>query len=234
MTLRRTPFLILVLTLGWTEVSRAGLVLEQSPVRVGGPAADTLFVDQFGLTGWQLEADNIRFDSAETIRRIGWWGFYGGSGTPTSPPTGTETMRIRAYAPRPGDLLPDSNNILYETEFTNHSRTATGEIIGVGGAPREYYYQVDLPNPLQFEADTLYWLEIVQIGDISTRFRWETAGGQQAGHAFVNDHVPDWQFTSDSFALQLWSVPEPATLSLLLVFWLVMNRRSWEPRRCRA
>lgn len=231
MTLRRTPFLILVLTLGWTEVSRAGLVLEQSPVRVGGPAADTLFVDQFGLTGWQLLADNIRFDTSETIHRIGWWGFYGGSGTPTSPPTGTETMRIRAYAPRSGDMLPDSSHVLYEAEFTNHSRTATGEIVLVPGAPREYFYQVDLPNPLQFQANTLYWLEIVQIGDISTAFRWETAGGQQAGHAFVNDHVPDWEFTSASFAVQLWNVPEPATQMLLCVAGFLTTRHKWGSRR---
>ncbi|RIK62031.1 MAG: hypothetical protein DCC65_18010 [Planctomycetota bacterium] len=218
--------------LGCTSASRAGLILEQSPVRVGGPAADTLFRDQFGLIGWQLLADNVQFDDPQTIRRIGWWGFYGGSGTPTTPPTGTETMRIRAYAPRPGDMLPDSNNILYETEFTNHSRIATGEIIEVGGVPPEYYYQVDLPNPLRLEADTLYWLEIVQVGDISTRFRWETAGGQQVGLAYLNDHILDWQFTSDSLAFQLWRVPEPGTLPVALIIALLISRRNWGTRRC--
>ncbi|MFH1419806.1 MAG: PEP-CTERM sorting domain-containing protein [Planctomycetota bacterium] len=194
------------------------IVVDQEPTRLGGPGADTDFINVLGLRVWQQVADNILLSEPASIRRIAWWGFYGGSGTPATPPPSVETMRIRFYGARVGDGLPDDNNILYEESFFNPSRTATGEIILVGGIPNEYIYEVDLTSPLSLEAGVPYWLEIVQIGDVDTAFRWENGFGVLAGHAFVNGNVPDWRVSpSGSMAFQLSTVPEPATATLMLM-----------------
>ena len=205
------------------------VVVDQQPTRLGGPGSDTLFRYVYGQIVWQQVAENILLDSEATIGRVTWWGLYGGSGMPATPPPDIETMRIRFYGARAGDGLPDDGNILYEESFLNPSRTATGEIVLVGGSPDEYIYDVDLASPVSLEADTLYWLEIVQVGDIDTAFRWEAGISDLVGHAFSHTYLPDWQFSSSSLACQLVAIPEPATLTtLLLGLGLVFRRRRKE------
>ena len=210
----------------WDDLMRGGeVVVDQQPTRLGGPGSDTLFRYVYGQIVWQQVAENILLDSEATIGRVTWWGLYGGSGMPATPPPDIETMRIRFYGARAGDGLPDDGNILYEESFLNPSRTATGEIVLVGGSPDEYIYDVDLASPVSLEADTLYWLEIVQVGDIDTAFRWENGFGVHVGFAFLNGGVTDWQDGSGSLAFQLVEVPEPSTLLLLLVATGALARR---------
>lgn len=146
------------------------------------------------------------------IQHIVWWGFY----HLDSPPA-TETMRIRFYDARPGDGLPGA--ILYEESFLDPSRTATGLIVFTGVGPHEYIYHVDLMTPFELAADTLYWLEIVQVGDLDSHYRWEfgTAAPEDE-FAFCNPIIPNWMSTgagSWNNALQLWTVPEPSSFVLL-------------------
>ncbi len=201
------------------DLMRGGeIVVDQQPTRFGGPGSDTLFRNVFGEVVWQQIAENILLDAPATIGHLTWWGFYGGSGTPATPPPDTETMRLRFYGARPGDGLPDDGNILYEESFLDPSRTATGEIVLVGGSPDEYVYSVDLASPVSLGAGTLYWLEIEQIGDIDTTFRWEAGISPLAGHAFAHTYLPAWELSpSTSLAFQLVAVPESSTLLLLLL-----------------
>ena len=217
---------------------RAGIVFEQLPNRTGGPASDTDFIDPgSNQPFWQLEADNVQIDFAADIRRITWWGFYGGDFDEApdahDPPSGPETMRIRFYAPRASDGLPDSTNILFEESFLNPSREATGFTIAVGQRPLEYQYVVDLGTPFHLAADTLYWLEIVQVGDQASIFRWERGTGLIAGRAFSNPIVPDWSHSPGSFAVQLSTIPEPSTGLLVMLLCTVQLLRSrgrrWAP-----
>lgn len=226
----RQAMIVAGITLLLTAGVRAGIVFEQLPNRTGGPASDTDFIDPgSNQPFWQLEADNVQIDSAADIRRITWWGFYGGdfdeSPDAHDPPTGPETMRIRFYAPRASDGLPDSTNILFEESFLNPSREATGRTLLLPGVPDEYEYVVDLGTPFHLAADTLYWLEIVQVGDQASIFRWERGTGLIAGRAFSNPIVPDWQSAIGSFAVQLSTIPEPGTgLLVISAFSYVMIR----------
>lgn len=197
-------------------VARADIIVEQLPAQYGGPASDTLFINQFDQVVWQQEADNIVLDETATIRHLGWWGFYGGSGTPATPPPANETMRVRFYGARASDGLPDDANIIFEASFQNAVRTPTGKTIAVGGRPDEYRFDVNLPTAVSLQGGTTFWLEIVQIGDLDSLFRWETGYGTVAGLAFKNAGYPSWQSESGSHAFELSTVPEPMTALLLL------------------
>lgn len=219
-------------------VAPAGTVFEQLPNRTGGQASDTEFL-QFatGTPFWQLEADNVQVSASTSIRHITWWGFYGDdfdeSPDAHDPPSGDETMRIRFYASRPTDGLPDSSSILFEESFLNPSRLSTGSTVAVGTRPPEYEYEVDLGSTFLLEADLLYWLEIAQIGDHESHYRWERGNGVIPGRSFSNPVVPDWRATTGSFAFALSTVPEPGTGSLLLCVSMLslIKRRGRKARR---
>lgn len=191
--------------------------MDQQPAQVGGPGSDTSFIGSAGTPTWQLLADNIQLTAPATVARVAWWAFYGGPGQNHSPPSGPETIRIRFYPARSGDGLPDSNNILFEQSFLNPPRTDTGRVISVGGLPREFFFQVDLSSPVAIPANDVTWLEIAQIGDIDSTYRWETGFGVHNGFAFSNPQVPNWHLSSGSLAFQLF-IPEPVSLSIVALF----------------
>jgi hypothetical protein len=198
---------------------RGGVVFEQLPNRTSGQASDSDFITDTGLPFWQLEADNVQLSESAIIRRITWWGFYGldfdKSPDAHDPPDRDETMQIRLYSARVGDGLPNSYDILFEQSFLNPTRTATGRTLLLPGIPAEYQFQVDLGSPLNLDSNVLYWLEVAQVGDQSSLFRWERGIGLINGRAFSNPIVPDWQGTTGSFAFSLSAIPEPSSLSLL-------------------
>lgn len=214
----------------WPAVGRAGLVVDHPGIQSGGPASDTLFVDSAGLENWQQLADDFTFSAAgpTTIRRVSWLGFYGSSfdSIPETPPA-SEMFRIRFYTPLPADGLPDENNIVFEESFLNPSRQATGDIILDGPGPPEFAYQADLATPLVLQPDTPYWIEIVQLGGLDSHFRWEFAFTDQNDFAFLNQNVPDWQFSNlgTDLAFQLSTVPEPQTLALIFFGMAMLSRR---------
>ncbi len=213
----------------WDSLPRGGgIVVDHQPIQTGGPASDTEHLFG-GEPSWQLLADELLLSEAATIRRVNWWGFYYYDNPPA-----TETMRVRFYDARPGDALP--GNVLFEESFLNPSRTATGEIIGAGGLPAEYLFEVDLTTPMLLEPDVPYWFEAVQVGDIDTTFRWEFSAADINGHAFINNNLPDWQHTTSlmaDLAFQLSTVPEPGTLGLCLVGIILLGRRSRKEARMR-
>lgn len=215
------------------NIANATAVIDHPPHNFGGPASDTEFLlPPAPGVFWQRLADDFVLSAATTIRRVNFWGFYNDDNPPVS-----ETMRIRFYAVQSADGLPDENQTLFEQSVLNPSRTWTGRLIGDGVIPREYLYSVELAQPLHLGGGTTYWLEAVQIGDVSTRFRWEYTLADQNGHAFINNAgAPDWRNTlphsGASLAFQLSTVPEPATLSMLLLFGsFLLTRRTWARRR---
>jgi hypothetical protein len=86
-------------------------------------------------------------------------------------PPSTETFQIQLFsnsAGLPGDLL-------FQTTTSDPSRAWTGQLINIAGARKEYFYRLVLPQCFSVEANTTYWLEIAQLGDINSRFRWENS-----------------------------------------------------------
>lgn len=200
----------------------ADLIVDHQPHPYGGPGSDTLYRTSLGQTFWQRAADDFTLNQPETIASLRAWGFYDLDNPPPA-----ETMRIRFYAARPSDGLPDDGNIIYEQSFSNLPRTDTGRHI-LDNSQREFVYQADLAIPPTLGAGETYWFEFAQIGDASTAFKWEFSNADSTGHAFVNPVTGGtWQHTVSSFnvdaAFQLSSVPEPDTLSILFCTVLVVS-----------
>ncbi len=215
--------------------SSADIIVLQPPDPFGGPGADTLFRDAWGEIAWQQTADNFLISTPATARQVSWLGFYGGSDAPVTPPPPMETMRIRFYGARASDGLPDDSNILLEEYHADTIRTATGDTVHVGGNPPEYRYQVNLVTPLFLEAGTLYWLEVVQFGEIDSAFRWEGGYGSIYGHAYTNSLGNYWRISAGSQAFELSTVPEPSSALLisLVVTLLTCHRCCFRAeRRC--
>lgn len=211
--------LLIVVALLFTATRKAEgqiLLVDHQPHPYGGPSSDTLFTTGFGQPYWQRLADDFVLGSPSEAIALTYWGFYDADNPPPA-----EAMRIRILGARAGDMLPDEGNVLSETTVQNPSRAATGRFIGVGILPKEYRYEAILAAPVSFMANTKYWLEIVQLGDITTKFRWEDSVAEFTGHAFVNPATGgDWYSSlpggDADLAFQLIS-PEPASLAMLAV-----------------
>ncbi len=203
--------------------ARASIIVDHQPYHFGGGASDTEYLNQFGAPRWQRIADDFMLSEPATIERVGFWGFYDQNN-----PGLSERYRVRFYGARAGDGLPDDSNILFEESFLNPQRTETGELIILSFARIEYFYEVDLSVPVALAANVPYWLEIVQLGNVRTAFWWEFSRADANGQAFINASVGDWShttsITSDS-AYQLYGIPEPTTLTLVIVGVLVLGLR---------
>lgn len=212
----------------WPGASGDGVVIDHQPHPFGGLGSDTLFREfPGGPAVWQRVADDIVLDSPALIRRIHFWGFYGSTfDSEPEPPPLTETMRIRFYDARPSDGLPQ--NVLFEDSFSDPMRTATGDTIPVGPNAPEYFFEVNLTVPFLLNADTPYWLEIVQIDDVDSHFRWEFSLAEQNGFAFVNSLIDDWRYTqsiTSDTAFQLLTIPEPNSVGLIALGALLLLYR---------
>jgi hypothetical protein len=204
----------------------ADIVVNHPPLNSGGPAADTEFINSSNDPSWQQLADDFQVSQDAVVRRISWWGFYGSSSLEEiEPPPATETMRARIYGARASDGLPDDANILFEESFFNPSREATGRIVFVGPGPPEFKFEVDLISPFAIEAGAPYWLEIGQVEDFGSLFRWEFSPGTGTPFAFTNPFVSDWESAApltSNLAFELSTIPEPSAFfycSLLLSMW---------------
>ena len=88
--------------------------------------------------------------------------------------------------------------------------------IVIAGLPSEYRFEVILPDPIFFPSNTSIWFEVVQVGDIGSLFRWENSATDGQGKALRNEIVPNWALSGVAdVALQLSTVPEPASLSFV-------------------
>lgn len=190
------------------------IIVDHPPHPFGGPDSDTSFRLFSGQSYWQRLADDFSLASPDVAIGLTFWGFYNEDNPPA-----TETIRIRILGARPGDMLPDESNVLSETTVQNPSREWTGRIVLANVDVREYRFQASLASPVILNALTPYWLEVVQIGEITTRFRWENSVADLTGHTFINPATGnDWRHTSSGvsvdLAFQLIS-PEPASAAII-------------------
>jgi hypothetical protein len=199
------------------------ILVDHLPHPYGGLASDTLFCVPFGQPVWQRVADNFMPASPDHAVALSFWGFYNEDNPPQS-----ETFRLRIYGSRSSDGLPDDNIILSETTVQNPPRTWTGAFIGVGILPKEYRFEASFAAPVSLDAATQYWLEVAQIGDLTTAFRWEDSVAVLDGVATINTIHNYWQATFPNgpadAAFQLIS-PEPASLAMLAMGFDCLWRR---------
>lgn len=201
-------------------IPRGGIVVDHQPHPTGGPGSDTNFVEVSSPLTWQLSADDFTLTSPATIRHITWWGFYGSTfGSSAEQPPATQTMRLRFYDARIQDGLPGT--VLFEETFLDPFYAWTGRRVLTGPAPDEYKFEIDLSSPMQLVELTTYWIEIIQIGDPSSLYRWESSRSSEInGFAFQNAATNDWihtQNTTSDLAFQLSTIPEPSSAALMLL-----------------
>ncbi len=194
----------------------ADIVVNHQPHPFGGFSSDTDFVSsQLPSLSWQQVADDFYLADSTIVRRISWWGFYSGDVAPES-----ESMRVRFYGSRSSDGLPDDSNLIRKQIVQNPARMWTGRMVASDGVQHEYQFAATLDSELQLNANAIYWLEIVQLDDLATKFRWEFSLADRDGQA-VKNVLHDWETSypgvvSDA-AFQLSTTPEPASLYLLLL-----------------
>lgn len=204
----------------------ASIIVDQLPAQLGGYGSDTEFRDIVGNPVWQLVADNIQLTQSAIARNLKFYAFYGGDEQNHAPPAGDEIIRVRFYGARAGDGLPDSGDVLLERTFLNLPLNSTGRTIAVQGGPDEYFFEADLGAGILLMPNTMYWLEIAQIGIPNSTFRWETGFGAVPRFAFKGNATSDeWETFSGSLAFQLSTVPEPTTVGLVFVGALCVSQR---------
>lgn len=205
---RLFPIMIFSACLNAGAGVRASIIVDHQPFNTGGFGSDTLFTSPFGQQVWQQVADDFVWNSAEQLTGVNFWGFYNADNPPAS-----ETIRLRIYEPRASDGLP--GQVKFELAVQNSFRVATGRVIQVGVTPNEYRFEEPLPTPVDLVEDDSFWLEIVQLGDVTTHFRWETSVSDNDQFAIVNISVPDWLSAQGQGeqAFQLIS-PEPTSAAL--------------------
>lgn len=201
--------------------AKASIIVDHQPEPGGGLASDTLFTSPFGQTVWQQVADDFVWTSTEQLVGVNFWGFYNADNPPA-----IETFRLRFYSTRSSDGLP--GDVVYEEMLQNPSRSATGRIIQTGIGPREFLFETNLKLPVDLTENVMYWFEVVQIGDITTYFRWEhSINADFDGVATANIIHTNWQSTFPNgpadAAFQLIS-PEPAAAALLVIAFFVRTR----------
>jgi hypothetical protein len=208
-----------VLVVLLARTSHGEIIVDQRPDQYGGYASDTDFYDSLlHREFWQREADNILLDRDANISHLRWWGFYGGDDNPVTPPPVPETVRVRVMGARPGDGLPDESSVLFTQDFLNPGRMPTGRIlVAVGGQPAEQVYDIDFNPPIPLFTGVPYWLEVMQLDDFNSAFRWEQGVGLVNGHAFENPLSNGWYASEGSFGFQLSSIPEPSSVVLTVI-----------------
>lgn len=224
------PFLTYVLALSaaaTVAAERADTSFHrQAPGRTFGVTSDTLWHTDSNVATSSLLADRFSVSESAVLCRVRFWGFYGSSlAQQPEPAPLIETMRIRIYDEVAG--LPGTT--LFENYVSNPSRSATGISIPTGPNPPEYLFNAPLDACFSLESNTQYWIEIAQVGDIESRFRWENSNtpGEYAVQFPVGSA---WSVTigSGQMAYELWT-PEPHTSALLGL--ALAYRISRRPRR---
>lgn len=145
------------------------LLHQQAPGRTFGYASDSLYLNDSGQPFSELIADKFSLSQSLPVCRLKWFGFYGGNGILDPGPPQSESFRIQIRADAGG--LPGTS--LSDTIANDPIREWTGFLIGIQAARREYVYQTSLPQCFTPVAGHSYWVEISQLGDIGSLFRWE-------------------------------------------------------------
>jgi len=203
-----------------------GVILRHSPLNTGGPASDSDFISATsGMPTWQFLADDILLPTTATVRRVAWWGFYHLDNPPAN-----EVFQIRFLGFLGTDAvtgLPSESTIVQAELHMDVTRAATGRTVFTSIDPPEYRFQVDLAAPLTLEANTTYWLEIAQIGEQQSHYRWEYAVQPANRFAFRHAALPDWQLSALNvdLAFELQTIPEPASIALIAIGVFVLSRR---------
>ncbi len=199
------------------------LLHRQAPGRVFGRTSDTLFIDNAGQLNGELVADDFVLSADALVCKVRAYAFFGGTGVDDPGPPDQETVRVRILSDVGG--LPNEP-ALVEHYLENPLRTWTGQFINISLARKEYLYEIAMPDCFAAQANTKYWLEIAQIDNANSFFRWESAN-LAGGFALRFPIDTPWRHSSETagqLAYELWT-PEPGSGVLVGLVGLMLRRR---------
>lgn len=230
----RLRFLLGALLFVTTVTMTAGpafsqILFAQPPDQFFGLTSDTEWPNTAGQTRSSLVADEFRLSQSASICGATWWSFFGGDPErfyDINPPA-TETLRLRFYSDLSG--LPDA--VLWERTYVDLPRVKTGRRIGIFPLRDEYRYTTGFSTCFAAAADTTYWFEVVQIGDVNSIFRWESSYSDTDHATQFPIGVPWRLFGSYGMAFELNQTPEPASAVLLGLGLLASAARGATARR---
>lgn len=148
-----------------TSVPAQGLVYEQPMTVAGGVTRPSqLWIDPTGQNDSDNDAlawEDFEFQVAATISKVRWWG-------QAAPPLG---FRISFFHQDPNTIAVQphifgaGSHPISEEDYTSFAQVPAG-----GGMVR---YEVDLVAPLQFAANTRYFISVVGLTPLySAQWRW--------------------------------------------------------------
>ncbi len=198
------------------------LIYSQAPNRAFGFASDTAFVNESGQIEGSVYADRFSVATPSSIGQLVWYGIYGPQFGPIQVPPASESFRVRFYD-QDGSFPPTlpPAGLLYEFNVSNPARTETG--FGVGAGFPEIRFVVTLPAPFLVQSNTPYWLEVAQVGEPESYFRWESSTGGE--RAFQYPIGSAWQLAGGGQLAYELRVPEPGSGVLVGLVGLMLRRR---------
>lgn len=199
--------LTLLVSLIILPLTVSAVVLEQAPLDNGDGSLSV------GPSGVQIATDDFQFASDVQLTNVRWWGSY----DPAAPVT--ESLTVRIFADD-GFGNPQSS-FLFESVFSDTGDSSGGLTDLFGGT----VYQYDLGVNQVLQGNTNYYLSIFNNDGNQDWYWLESATGNNTGWSRAADGDA-WNFDSAtlnmSFQLTAISIPEPFTLSLMLLplLWL--------------
>ena len=152
--------------------------------------------------------DNFTLASAAQVTTVAWRGFYAWD---KGPMTSVKVSLYSDNAGQPGDQLCSAT-------FAG----AANESLFTGPSWRpNYTYLVDLPSPFIAEAGLQYWICIRPAVLSPYTWCWMMGTGDTVSY---REHDPGYSRLWGDFAVTLYNVPEPGTLSLLALGLLAFVR----------
>jgi len=222
MLVRASIVVAAVLSLGGPAFGQLGaLIYSQPPNRAFGFTSDTAFQNDGGQIQGSIYADRFSIATDRSIGQISWFGLYGSQFGPIQDPPSDEAFRIRFHDQHGTFPSSPPDDVLYEELFSNPLRDPTGFFVS-GGFP-EYRFVVNLSKRFEVLASKLYWLEISQVGEPSSYFRWESSSGGERAFQFPVGSA--WQISGGGQLAYELRVPEPGSGVLVGLVWLILRRR---------
>ena len=153
---------------------------------------------------FQQESSRFSLTAGAVVTHLNWWGGYD-AGLPA------DVFTVRLFADAAGQ---PANNPLASTAVTGLTRTDTGVRDNGGLGSEVFFYSADLAAPLTLDANTTYWLSVLD----NTPNNWFWLADGPGTHFFRTGDAGAWLQSANgvNFAYELVSpVPEPSGLALL-------------------
>lgn len=172
-------------------------------------------------------ADNFTLTAQSHISQINWWGMT--EGAAHTDLQNFDQFQIEFYTSRTTNnnrIKPDTLIASQTFALSSIITTDTGHQTAAGVI--KYQHQATLTNTVTLDANTTYWIAISarSIDPTSDTWQWLDSDLADADSSSYDYNTDRWLALRDTdSAFQLFTIPSPATTSLLLISPIAARRR---------